>query len=458
MLSLPTAIFVPLLLTGSPLAPHSTAADGDVWTLERMREVAAGIQGQIAELRGLDFERGVKIELADPAELLNYARRTLEADGGAERMRREGEVLQLLGLLPGDVDYLDLTTKVLVEQVGGFYDPSSETFYVMRTIQPDLVRVVIAHEFTHALDDQHYDLDGTARALRDNDDAALAYHAVVEGSGMEIMFEWARRFMTPAQLARMAEAQAELPTEVVGSAPPVIWKPLVALYYQGQAFLRRQRRASPLGAAARASDIDRAFQEPPRSTEQVIHPLKYWNPEHRDEPQLVELDLSHLPEGILTLEESVLGELNAALVTTPYEERGGLSTDMKSLLGLRFTNDAASGWGGDRFALLGRDAARLLVWETRWDTIQDADEFAGALSDLVEGIEEYKSRASGYDPERSGFRLQRKGSDGVRVLSWSGFSEDEAERLAGAVVSRVADAPDMAREEAGEDPSAGGGR
>ena len=426
-------LFLTTLLAFAPSAPVQEAARDEVWDLERMREVASGIQQEIEVLRGLEFERPVRIELADQAAFLAYARRTMEADGGLERMRREEEVSKLLGLLPGDLDLLAVTAEVLVEQVGGFYDPKTETFYVMASLQADLARVVIAHEFTHALDDQHFDLDGTKDQLTGNADAAAAYHAVIEGSGMELMFEWVRHHMEPAARARMLEAQSALPADALGEAPPAVWKPLVVLYYQGQAFLRRQRRASPVGSSARMSDIDRALTEPPRSTEQVIHPLKYWSADHRDEPRTLEIDASPLPEGTVLRHENTLGELYAAMITTPFDERGGLSLDMGELLGLRFTNDAASGWGGDRYALLERDDARVLCWETRWDSLEDADEFAAALSDLSVEIEAAKARAAGHDAALSGLHIERRGSDEVSLVSWTGLPRAEALELAGSV-------------------------
>lgn len=419
------------LLALATAAPAQEAAADEVWNLERMRAVAEGIQGQIEVLRGLEFQRPVRIELADHAQFLAYARRTLEADGGKERMQREEEVMKLLGLVPGDLDLLAVTSEVLAEQVGGFYDPATETFYVMANVQPDLARVVIAHEFTHALDDQHHDLDGTARSLEGNADAAAAYHAVIEGSGMELMFEWARRHMAPAELARMAQAQAEVPSDAIGSAPPVVWKPLVAVYYQGQAFLRRQRKPNLLGAGARMGDVDRALQNPPRSTEQVIHPLKYWSPDHEDEPR--PLAIEGVPEGATLRYENTLGELHAAMITTPFEERGGLRVDMGSVLGLRFTNAAATGWGGDRYALVEKEGARVLVWETCWDTVEDADEFAAAMADLTEDIEAAKAEAEDHDPERSGLQVTRRGGDGVSVVSWTGLDREAALALAAGV-------------------------
>lgn len=418
-------LLVPFLVSA---APPQDARPDEIWDADRVREVAEGIQDQIEVLRGLEFHRSVGIELADREGFLAYARAVLEANGGRDRIQSEQAVARLLGLIPGDMDLIELTTRVLVEQVGGFYDPSAEKFYVMESVQPDLARIVIAHEFTHALDDQHFDLDGTLGELANNADAIMAYHAVIEGSGMELMFEWAKEHMDFAARSRVAAAQAELPSDAVSEAPPAVWKPLVALYYQGQAFLRRQSRPSPFGSAARMTDINRALASPPRSTEQVLHPSKYWNPEHLDEP--VDVALTEVPEGAELVHENTLGELHAAMITTPFAERGGLNVDLSSLLGLRFTNDAAAGWGGDRYALLEVGEGQLLYWSTVWDTEEDADEFAQVLADLTRDIEHAKSSGEDYDANLSGLLVERVGDMGVKVLSWSGLEEQRALSIA----------------------------
>jgi hypothetical protein len=129
---------------------------------------------------------------------------------------------------------------------------------------------------------------------------------------------WASRHLDGPARLRLARAQAALPDDAVSEAPPAVWKPLVALYYQGQAFLRRKKRPSPFGEPARLGDLNGAFLDPPRSTEQVIHPLKYWSPEHRDEPRSLHV-VAQLPEGASLRYQNTLGELHAAMVTTPFD-------------------------------------------------------------------------------------------------------------------------------------------
>ena len=426
-----------------PLAPPAAvqpaqeAAADDLLDLGSLRRLARDVQVQIEELRGLEFKQPVEVELADRALYLAYVRQRMEAQGGSERIERDEEVAKLLGLIPGDFDLESVLSTVLEEQAGGFYDPDENTFYVLDSVSPDLVPLVVAHELTHALDDQHFDLGGTQRALQGDSDAQLAHSAVVEGSGAETMLQWAREHLGTAELERLGRTRGGLPGRAIHLAPPFVWKPLIAIYNQGQSFLRRQARMTLLASPARSIDVERALEEPPRSTEQVLHPVKYWNRTYVDEPQRIGAQVAPLPAGFELLLEDTLGELVTAMVTTPFEERSGLDVSLSGLLSLEFTNEAAAGWGGDRYLLLGRDGERgrdlFLRLCTRWDSIKDATEFAEAVGALAEEIEESKAAGGSLDPDLNGFRIESPRDDEVFITSWCGLTAEEVDELCRAI-------------------------
>ena len=426
-----TSLLVLLPQAVQPSIVSRSAPDG--LTVESVRAMAARIQDQIEELRGLEFRRPVRVEVADAQGFVAYARKSMEADGGLERLAGEERAAKLLGLVPWDVDLGALTLEVLTEQVGGFYDPITDTFTIMEAVDPVLAEVVIAHEFTHALDDQHHDLDGASRARQDNWDALLAHHALAEGSGMEIMTQWTLAHLAPERLAQFGAAQARIPTTSIAQAPPYVWKPLIGIYLQGQAFLRRQERLRLIGRA-RVEDIERAFREPPRSTEQVLHPDKYWDEAQRDLPREVSCAAGDLPAGWSLHHQDTLGELLCALVAQPFAERGGMANDAIGLMRLSFTSAAAEGWGGDRYGIARKDDdALVLRLHSVWDTPADAREFAQALEAVAEGIEAAKARGSGSAEGRSGWRVRVTGDDVVVVTSWWGVPEDEAISVADAL-------------------------
>jgi hypothetical protein len=236
----------------------------------------------------------------------------------------------------------------------------------------------MAHELTHALDDQHYDIDGTLKKLGEDTDATLAFQAVVEGSGTNLMNQWFKGHLSEVSAEDLQRAQ-ETTGNSLEDAPPYLWLPLLAVYLRGEGFLVHTGGLNLLMKAADVKDVDRAFQSPPRSSEQILHPDKYWKDSKRDDPLHVTIDTSRLPSGWKVAGQDTLGELYLGLLTTPQADRKGLSANPLAVMSVKYTNKASEGWGGDRLVLLSNGDDRFLELVTAWDTQKDADEFADAL-------------------------------------------------------------------------------
>ena len=354
------------------------AEEPAAWTQAELERVSEEIKRDVEKLRGLEFKRPVAVELADKQGFLAYARKRQEVAMTPGRVERDERVAKMLGLIPPDIDLMAAYEDLLDDQVGGFYDPSSDTFFLMESFTGGIAKVILAHELTHALDDQHFDIDGTLARLDEETDAELAFQAVVEGSGTSAMNQWAVGHLRELGLEALAGASS-MGTEGLADAPPYMWKPLLAVYLRGEGFLTRTAGINA-GKAARAADVRRAFEAPPRSTEQILHPEKYWDEERRDEPRRVafarDLDLA----GWEVVGEDTLGELFLALLTMPLDERGGLdAANPFAILKIEYTDDAAEGWGGDRLVLLEKDGAFCLDLVTVWDRPEDAREFEAAV-------------------------------------------------------------------------------
>ncbi len=357
-------------------------------TVEGLEALRDEIIEDIEAIRETDFLHPVEVATADRAWLEAYAReRSAKMLGEAMRAADE-EVVKLLCLVPADVDLQQMEIDLLGDQALGFYEPSLDTFYVMQgKAAGGLLSVTLAHELTHALDDQLWGIDDQLLPLmKESTDAGLAFHAVVEGSGILVMNHWTAQQMAAGKLD-LAELED---TASLGAgledAPELLWKPMLHSYFQGAAFLSRTESVMQgQMAALDNADIARAFEDPPKSTEQVLHPAKYWDPAQRDDPMEVALDTSALAAGWSVLREDTLGELLLALVTTPFDERKSLELGSASLA-TEFTNDAARGWGGDRYAYVGRGDARLLALATTWDRLEDAEEFRAALSGMTDAF------------------------------------------------------------------------
>ena len=416
-------------------------------TQEELEALTEEIKVEVEELRGLQFLRPVKVEVTDKEGFLAYAKDRIDQVSSMDEIRAQESVAKLLGMFPYEMDMIEETMTVLEEQVGGFYDPSADAFFLMDSFGGDLAKIILAHELTHALDDQHFDIDGTIEKLKGNSDALFAFHAVVEGSGTSVMNRWTIERMAELDKNALADGGG-ISTDAIAEAPPFLWKPLLGTYLCGAAFLSRTESIMKgQMTAPDPDDFDHAFRKPPRSSEQIFHPEKYWD--EVDPPVELVANVDELPEGWELLYEDTLGELNLALATEPVEDRGGL--EPMAMLTMSFTDDAAIGWEGDRFVLLGRGKARVLFSQSTWDDADEASEFLEGLEALDDHLRE---SAAGYAKalgvEGSALHLSQVvvpdlfGNDGrtetVHVGIGAGVDEEELDALLDSVWFEVEEA------------------
>ncbi|MFT4647995.1 MAG: hypothetical protein ACI87O_002424 [Planctomycetota bacterium] len=389
-----------------------------------LQGLARGIEKQVAEIRGMPFKRPVEVHFASKETFVQYFRSMEERMGGAERAERERQMAVLLQLIPSDLDVGALQEELLAGQVGGFYDPAEDTFFVMEGLADDLIRIIMAHELTHALDDQYFDLGAKDLELQASTDSLLAHHAVIEGCAQVVMNQWLILNQRSLDQKALQEFQEQMDMQSLAVAPRLVWKPIMALYVHGHAFLVRKTKLGVLDMFKKVAseDLDRAFQHLPASTEQILHPKKYWVEEALDPPHSIQQDLSELPEGWKTFHSDVLGELFLGLLSVPPD---GSLTPM-SILTLKHTDSSNAGWGGDRVQILTKADAKVLVLDTLWDTEVDAEEFAGALAKRNFPVDLLPGRAE------SQVQFQ-KGSRWVRLVAWIASSREEAKEVASCI-------------------------
>jgi hypothetical protein len=407
-------------------SPQGPAAER--WTQAHLEQVTATIQTQVEALRGEKYARPVDVEITDTRGFIEHATQRMEKLTTEAQLSAEEDVAKLLGLVPPEMDLWATTFAVLEGQVGGFYDPGNDTFYLMESFTGTLAKIILAHELTHALDDQLYDIDGTLKPLLKHRDRAAAFQAVVEGSGTAMMSQWMGAYGEPLSPAEAAQA-ASMGTESLSEAPPYVWKPLLASYTIGNTFLDRGYRMRKKDGLTFADVTRIAFQSPPCSTEQVLHPEKYWKESERDDPVQIELEIAP-PADWKVLEESSLGELALTLMTEEPKEID-FSNPM-ALVFLKYTNAAARGWGGDSMVLLGSEEGRYLRVMTIWDSAKDADEFRAALEERLASW----SRDVALLGEGGTVNLEPAATAAPLAVSfsaWHGVSDAQLESLAKAV-------------------------
>lgn len=355
-------------------------------TQDEVRLLVARVGPEVERMRSLRFRRAVPGLVAGQRQAREHMVRRFEKFEGGPRYRHEARAMTLLGILPGGVDILEQILGFLGEQAGGYYDPESGSLFLLEDVPRALAPLVVAHELTHALEDQHFGIDARLAEVADDADRAFARSAVHEGSATLLMLAYAARAvgdgsLTPSDLREVAAVEAERGKALEGF-PAALLRPLLGAYLLGAGFLA-QGDPSSLSAGAGAFPAERADRicgdDGPRSSEQILHPEKYWDPERRDDPSSLPPGGAGklLGRGFRLRAHGVLGELVlGCLVDAPtprsYSDLGSAAAS--------WTNAAASGWDGDRWELWTRGPSAVVLLNTVWDTEQDAREFEQALS------------------------------------------------------------------------------
>jgi len=431
------ALLALALACPASLRPQEPSAGGG-WTQPELERETAQILGELEELRGERLGRSVAVSVATQEDFLAYMQKRMDLTYTPERQAADETIGKLLGVVPPDMDVEAVLMKMLESQVGGFYDPESESFSLMAGVPRGIAPTILSHELVHALDDALFDIDGVLEGLANTTDPAAAFWCVVEGSGQNVSTQWTREHVGRIDLEGVTEFQAKAQAEM-GDAPAWMWKPLLGAYVQGSSFL--VRKSSPLAgsmSAAENADIRTAFEHPPRSTEQVLHPEKYWDPEQRDEPRAITFDVGTLPSGWEVLHEDVLGEMMLNVVTSRDEVD---LADMAAVFALTYTDELVSGWGGDRVILLGSDQGRFMRLVTAWDTVRDAGEFYGGMLGHLPSMQAAAEALGPGGRLKDGAELAYGNADDEVVLTvWYGVERRDLKQLRSAIAWQTADA------------------
>lgn len=349
----------------------------------------SGFEKILPGLRKIPFKHEVKRDVTHRDQMKAMLLKEFEEDMTPAELHANEAAMKAFGLVPASIDLKSLLIQVYSEEIAAFYDPKTKTMHLIeepeakKKAQPSLLerllgkkagfdkdenKTVIAHELTHALSDQHYDLDALHKEAKHDDDRSLAVSALIEGEATLAMFgaqmdDWDGSKVTklPAgDLDRGMSLMAPFMT-MLGSgkslrdAPTIISQSMIFPYLRGMIFCTKL--ANDGGWKA----VDEAYRNPPVSTEQILHPEKY-----RQKPDLpMIVDLGELKPGGAWKElgRNVLGEFQIAI-----------------MLG-RQGSKAAAGWDGDRYAVYETPDKKLaLVWLSTWDSEDEAREFAQAYT------------------------------------------------------------------------------
>lgn len=329
-----------------------------------LAERAAELEPAVATLRGWSWQAPVE----KAGETVEQLRQALAEE---EENPQQQAMLKLLGLIPTGMDLKKTAEELLSDQVGGYYDPEKQRLVLVQRegMQSNLMSdLLLVHELGHALDDQYFDLEAFMEGGRSLDEST-ARRSMVEGSASAVMMGWMLKGIQTGEfgMKELTEAMSDASQfdgATLKRAPTWMRGELLVPYVGGTTWLSYKKSIMDLATQDwLAERVLQAASDPPQSTEQILHPEKYWD--QRDLPvQLVLTGQEQLPQ-------ETFGELACMALVDP---KG------KYLSRLNFvstpTLPACSGWGGDRFYL---ESEQRGLWISTWESTADRDEFSKAL-------------------------------------------------------------------------------
>lgn len=358
---------------------------------DRTQAKVKAIASQVEELRGLKFGRLPEVRRVSAAQLrkeIAQQQRELSGEDRA-RLQADSELLKLLGFIDRNADLASATPDT--SGIAGTYEFDSKRLTIVRDVARSEVppELVYAHELAHALEDQRFGLDDPQAK---GDDAAQAYRALAEGSATFLEARYAKRHLGGDVTSRQIAKSAPASTEKASSSGRAYGENADRFaYLDGARFVARLHRHGGWKLVNRA-----LTERPPRTTEEILHPDAYLEPEAQSP---VELQAGRvLGRGYRRLSAGQLGEFDTAQML---------------LLGAKADDDltrkdaatAAEGWDGGRYELwqarrgrrcsqpcVERDAL-VLAWA--WDSSEEVAEFVALLPGYLERFQKLRPAGPG---------------------------------------------------------------
>jgi hypothetical protein len=342
-----------------------------------------------SEDTGFAKHGAIKKALVGQADIEKFTKTRLAREEYSQRFARSELTLKKFGLLPRDFNLREFLVKSSGQSVGGLYDDETKTIWLLNTISFEKQGPILAHELTHALQDQNYDLQHWSRAGEKvastksasgdegnvSDESTTARHAIVEGQAMVVYIDYllapfGRNLKdTPGVVASMEDAavSATIDTELMHKAPMVLREAGNFPYREGLFF-----EADILAKQGKHAAFQGVFAQPPRNTHEVFDSNAYL--EHAKLSPVLLPDLRPLlGSNYEVFDSGSFGELDVRALLKQFGDKHGAT-------------DFAPAWAGGAYITFKRTPASTgaepttadvaLVYVSRWKTAQAAEHFA----------------------------------------------------------------------------------
>lgn len=326
---------------------------------------------ELARLSSLRVRRPVEYDLISREKVNEYLKQRVKDEIKPEELRAEELTLKKFGFVPRDFNLLDATVDLLTEQAAAFYDFRKKKLFIADWASSSMQQAALVHELAHALADQNFNLEKFIKAAGKSDDGSMARVAVMEGQASWLMSEFMARKMgqslanSPALLEMMSRgaelADSQYPE--FAKAPLYVRETLIFPYTKGMLF---QQAVFQKSGQAGFSEI---FRRPPVSTQQILHPEKYFSNLAPASPEVPEPPGS----GLKKLAEGSIGELDHSIL-------------LRQFVGKDEADEIAPRWRGGNYRLFENRArdTTVLAYASEWESPEAARRFFALYRRILE--------------------------------------------------------------------------
>jgi len=402
----------------------------------------------VSQDTGLPLHNDIKKELIGRDAVQKYIEEKMAEDEDQKSMERSEVVLKKFGLLPHDFHLRPFLVQLLREQIAAFYDSKKKTVFMLNWLTPESQKPIMAHELTHALQDQTIDLEkwmddarkDSERATNpdnnemDVDEESSARSAVAEGQGMAAMIDYmlapmGKSMKTAPQVVEMMKASMESgdSSPLMTSAPLLLRESLIFPYRDGLSFVQ---------AVLNAGGVDRAFttllKDPPHNTHEVLVPQSYLKGEHMGTMRLPNIGKT-LGKGFKQYDVGSIGQFDMVIMLKQFvgeKLAHELSPEWRGGIYFAASKSIVNGKKVDKETVLDSTSDLSMLYVSKWSNEETAKRFAGIYTDSL------RSKYSSLDPvpEEQGVFTSNEGRvqvevHGDQVFVMEGFDSATAAKL-----------------------------
>lgn len=345
---------------------HAQAVDSAFAEIDTIVKTLSGITG-------LNEKHTVPYGRMNKRQLRQFLAKRIKKSLKSDEIKADELALKMFGFVPQDFDLRKSTMDLLTEQAAAFYDYDEKRLFLMEESNIDSERMTLAHELSHALADQHFNLEKFMDEKPSNDDENLAHSSVVEGQASWLMIAYGLKVagQRPAPTLEMlrpitdsgSASTGDYP--VLSDAPIYIKQSLIFPYAQGTTFFNAVFER--LGKRAFAE----VFQRPPSGSSQILHPDRYFANQQPSHPTLPDLkDLSGRDE----ITEGSVSEFDHQMLIRQYVDQAHAADLAPRLTGGQFQIDRR-----------GKEHRPVLRYVSEWDSAESAAAFFALYPKILTG-------------------------------------------------------------------------